>query len=94
MRAMKPKKKVHKSRVKVTIHPSLLARSIALANQRNLSLSEFVEDLIRLEIASPDSRSVYAQSDKPAARAAEDGGTPIPERDSGAGPGYSLSRSA
>lgn len=57
---MKPTKSGRKSQVKLTIHPHLLARADALAHERKLSLSELIEDLVRLEISAPVSRSVYA----------------------------------
>lgn len=58
--AMKPTKTARKSPVKVTIHPNLLARASQLAAQRGMSLSELIEDLMRLELAAPTSRSLYA----------------------------------
>lgn len=57
---MKSTKHTRKRPVKVTIHPVLLARSEQLATERGLSLSELVEDLMRLELAAPVSRSLYA----------------------------------
>jgi len=57
---MKPTKSGRKSQVKLTVHPHLLARAEAIADERKLSLSELVEDLLRLELATPISRSLYA----------------------------------
>lgn len=57
---MKPTKAGKKVQVKVTIHPNLLARAHALADERGLFLSELIADLLAIEISSPKSRSVYA----------------------------------
>jgi hypothetical protein len=57
---MKPTKLARKTPVKVTIHPNLLARAQELANERGQFLSELIEDLLRLELSVPQTRSLYA----------------------------------